>query len=332
MQALWSLARDLPRSACSCSSSGSASLGAEIAAARLMAPFFGASTIVWANTIGVVLVSLSIGYWVGGRFADRHPHQRGLCTLVLVAALAVGLDPLRRRPVPRRLGRRARRASRRAPSSARWSPVHRAGRSARDAARRGLAVRDPARRRAVEESGTVAGRLYAISTVGSLAGTFASALLLIPLVGTRRTFLVFGLACALVAVPGVAPAAAAVAVPAAIVVLLALPVGTIKASERRQGAGGGRDASTSTRAWSRSPTATRKLELNEGQAVHSLYRPGSYLTGDYWDEFLVLPFAARSSAAAERRDPRQRRRHDGARARPLLPATRRSTPSRSTAS
>ena len=65
---------------------GAASLGAEIAAARLMAPFFGASTIVWANTIGVVLVSLSIGYWLGGRVADRHPNCEGLCALVLVAA------------------------------------------------------------------------------------------------------------------------------------------------------------------------------------------------------------------------------------------------------
>src|SRR5262245_52558185 len=46
---------------------GISTLGAEIAAARLLAPFFGASTIVWANTIGVVLVALSIGYWWGGR-------------------------------------------------------------------------------------------------------------------------------------------------------------------------------------------------------------------------------------------------------------------------
>src|SRR5690349_20225516 len=42
---------------------GSASLGAEIAAARLLAPWFGASTIIWANTIATVLVALSVGYW-----------------------------------------------------------------------------------------------------------------------------------------------------------------------------------------------------------------------------------------------------------------------------
>ena len=55
---------------------------------------------------------------------------------------------------------------------------------------------------AVEDSGEIAGRMYAISTVGSLVGTFLSALLLIPLVGTQRTFLVFALAIALVAVLG----------------------------------------------------------------------------------------------------------------------------------
>src|SRR4051794_132772 len=56
---------------------GVSTLGAEIAAARLMAPYFGASTIVWANTIGTVLVALSIGYWLGGRLAGRHPHLAG---------------------------------------------------------------------------------------------------------------------------------------------------------------------------------------------------------------------------------------------------------------
>ena len=43
-----------------------------------------------------------------------------------------------------------------------------------------------------------------------------------------------------------------------------------------------------------SADGTRKLELNEGQAIHSLWRPGTVLTGGYWDGFLVLPFATGS--------------------------------------
>ena len=72
---------------------GTGTLGAEIAAVRLLAPYFGASTVVWANTIGVVLVALSIGYWLGGRFADRHPDGRSLCLLTLVAALLLAAVP-----------------------------------------------------------------------------------------------------------------------------------------------------------------------------------------------------------------------------------------------
>ncbi|MEA2268632.1 MAG: hypothetical protein QOC64_1242, partial [Solirubrobacteraceae bacterium] len=43
------------------------------------------------------------------------------------------------------------------------------------------------------------------------------------------------------------------------------------------------------------PDGERRLELNEGQAIHSIYRPGEWLTGDYWDEMLVLPFAVSAS-------------------------------------
>ena len=73
---------------------GVSTLGAEIAAARLMAPFFGASTIVWANTIATVLVALSIGYWLGGRLADRRPHLAGLARWVLVASVLLALVPI----------------------------------------------------------------------------------------------------------------------------------------------------------------------------------------------------------------------------------------------
>ncbi len=98
---------------------GTGSLGAEIAVARLMAPFFGASTIVWANTIGVVLVALSIGYWLGGRLADRNP--------TLARALPDG--PRRRGP--------ARDRARSSPSRSSTSPSTRSTRSrpARSSAR-----------------------------------------------------------------------------------------------------------------------------------------------------------------------------------------------------
>jgi spermidine synthase len=271
---------------------GAASLGAEIAAARLMAPFFGASTIVWANTIGVVLVSLSIGYWLGGRVADRHPHREGLSLLVLVAGLAIGLVPFVADPfldvavdALDSVSAGAFAGSLIAVSVLVAPPVMLLGAAAPYAIR--LAVRT------VEESGTVAGRLYAISTAGSLTGTFLSALVLIPLVGTRRTFLAFGLACALVAVPGLARRRlAAAAVPAAIIVLMLVPVGAIKASDD----GKVLEEVESQYQYARvveEPDGKRKLELNEGQAVHSVYRPGSWLTGDYWDELLVLPFAVR---------------------------------------
>ena len=72
---------------------GASSLGAEIAAARLLAPWFGASTIVWANTIAIVLVALSVGYAIGGRLADRDPTISGLSRVVLAAAVLIAIVP-----------------------------------------------------------------------------------------------------------------------------------------------------------------------------------------------------------------------------------------------
>jgi spermidine synthase len=273
---------------------GAASLGVEIAAARLLAPYFGASTIVWANTIGVVLVALSTGYWFGGRFADRHPHLRGLCLLILVAALLIAVVPFAARPF---LGFSVDAFDTVSIGGFAGSlfgvlilvavPVTLLGAAAPWAVR--LAVGD------VGQAGEVVGRLYAISTAGSLLGTMISALLLIPLLGTQRTFLVFAFCLAFVAALGVGWRA--FAVPVGLAVALSVPVGTIKGA-----AGEGRvlyEAET-TQQYARVVERTdgsRALELNEGQAVHSLYRPGSYLTGGYWDGLLVLP------AAASRRPP-----------------------------
>ena len=78
---------------------GTGSLGAEIAAVRLLAPYFGASTVVWANTIGIVLVALSVGYWLGGRWADKRPERRPLCMLALAAAVLLALVPFAADPL-----------------------------------------------------------------------------------------------------------------------------------------------------------------------------------------------------------------------------------------
>src|ERR1700755_897495 len=72
---------------------GAASLGTEIAAARLLAPYFGASTIIWANTIATVLVALSAGYGVGGRLAAPRADLNGLCAIVLCAAVLLATVP-----------------------------------------------------------------------------------------------------------------------------------------------------------------------------------------------------------------------------------------------
>ena len=109
---------------------GTSTLGAEIAAARLMAPFFGASTIVWANTIAVVLVALSVGYWFGGRMADRRPHLRGAVPARCWSpSVLLGARADRRAPVPLAQRRARSTTSRSARSPARCSACSRSSRS-----------------------------------------------------------------------------------------------------------------------------------------------------------------------------------------------------------
>ena len=271
---------------------GTASLGAEIAAARLMAPFFGASTIVWANTIGVVLVSLSIGYWLGGKLGDRYPRPRELCLVVAAAAALLAVVPFAARPFFEVSTDALDEISAGAFVGSLVGvlfliaiPVVLLGTCAPWAIR--LAVPD------VEHSGRTAGRLYAISTVGSLLGTMLAALVLIPFIGTQRTFLAFAVALGLVAAAGLGWRY--LAVPAALAAVFAVPIGTVKATDGERVLFEGESEEQYIRVIEQED-GDRALELNEGQATHSLYRPGSYLTGDVWDGYLVAPFAVRDAA------------------------------------
>jgi spermidine synthase len=285
---------------------GTGSLGAEIAAVRLLAPYFGASTIVWANTIGIVLVALSVGYWLGGRLADRHPNMRALCLTALVAALLLAAVPFAADPLLDvavdaldEISAGAFLGSLVAVLVLVAIPVLLLGTVSPWAIRLGV--------QSVEEAGTVAGRLYALSTAGSLVGTLLSALLLIPLVGTRRTFLIFAFAIAVVAVLGLRPVRRWALAPAMIAALIALPVGTLKAKTDDDGRVI-HEAETEYQ-YARVleyDDGSRTLELNEGQAQHSVCEaecdagprgprnPASVLTGDVWDGHLVDHFAAGS--------------------------------------
>jgi spermidine synthase len=266
---------------------GIVTLGAEIAAARLMAPFFGDSTIVWANTIAIVLVALSIGYWFGGRMADKHPTLPALCGTVLGASVLMALVPFVADPF----------LSLSVDAFDTYSlggfagslfgvlvlvavPVLMLGTVSPWAIRLKM--------HAVEDSGETAGRMYAISTVGSLLGTFAASLLLIPLVGTQRTFLTFALITAAVAALGLRRRW--LLVPLAIAALIAVPVGVTKASDKGEVI---YEADTEYQ-YARVvelEDGERHLELNEGLAVHSVYRPDTVLTDNVWDGYLIEPFA-----------------------------------------
>ena len=259
---------------------GGATLATEISASRLLAPFFGASTVVWANIIGLTLAYLALGYWLGGRLADRRPEPRVLGAILLVAAVALAVTPFAARPFLRwalhgfdtvSVGSVV--GSFLAALALFAVPVTALGAAAPFLVRLALDT--------VAEAGRVAGRLYALSTAGSLAGTFLAALVTIPWLGTQRTLV--GTAACVAVGAGLLLGSTWLLAPVAVAALLAVPPPHIKSAiyqtESRyqyirvvSDGHGGRD-----------------LELNEGVATHSTWRPDTVLTGRYWDLFLMLP-------------------------------------------
>ena len=185
--------RGAPTAVCTSSSSRSASRpwAPRSPPRACLAPFFGASTIVWANTIATVLVALSIGYWLGGSIADRRPGSRPFAAGCSSGGL-VALVPLVAQPFLYGLGRGLRRDRRRAAVGSLVGvlalvavPVLVLGAVAPWAIRLRVA--------SVEDAGRTAGRLYALST-GRLADrTVRGGAVRIPLLGTQRTFIVFAL-------------------------------------------------------------------------------------------------------------------------------------------
>jgi spermidine synthase len=262
---------------------GIGALATEISASRLLAPYFGSSTIVWANLIGIVLAALALGYWLGGRIADRRPDPSLLGFIVLAAAVFVAAIPFVARPFLDVTVEGLDDASAGAVVGSFLGvlllcapPVVLLGMVSPFAIR--LAVST------VETAGSVAGRLYALSTAGSLLGTFLPALVLIPAIGTQRTFLVVA---ALLAVSSCFLLGARYLVVAAgLAALVVVPPGAVKSEA------GLVHEETSYHQYIQvveRPDGRRLLHLNEGVAVHSVWRADSVLTGGVWDAFLAVP-------------------------------------------
>ncbi len=262
---------------------GAGTLATEIAASRLLAPYFGSSTIVWANIIGLILLYLSVGYWFGGKLADRRPDPRLLGGIVVVAAAVIAATPFVARPVlDLALGGLdavdvgAVVGSFFAALALFAIPITLLGTVSPFAIR--LAIDD------VGEAGTVAGRLYALSTIGSIVGTFLSAIVTIPLLGTQRTMI--GSAALLVFAAALLLGVRWQLLTVLAAALLVVPAGTIKESE---GLLYESESSYQYVQVIEREDGSRALRLNEGVATHSVWHADSVLTGGVWDTFLLVP-------------------------------------------
>lgn len=161
----------------------------EIVGSRIVSPFLGASTYIWTSLIGVILGALSIGYWLGGRTADKGPRDQVLASVIFVAGGLVSVTILLKDvilyfaselPVGLEVRSLVAAVLLFAPASVAFGFVT------------PYAIR--LRIASVEDAGKTVGRLYAVSTVGSIVGTFAGGFILIPFVGGVRTlYLIAGL-------------------------------------------------------------------------------------------------------------------------------------------
>ncbi len=277
--------------------SGMASLGVEFGASRLLAPYFGTSLYVWGVLIGLVLVYLSAGYVLGGRLADRYPRPELLYQLVAWAALWIGIIPLVSYPilVASQQGFKTLDAGLVVGTLAAVVllfavPVILLGCVSPFAIR--LLLRD------VEHGGNTAGAVYALSTAGSILGTFLPVFWFIPTYGTRPTLVGFALALLAPAVIGLWPvrrrrwyaAFAVIVIAAGVLVPTRVKppeVGTVVYEKESP-----YQYIQVVQVGSRT-----ELILNEGQAIHSIYDSSSLVTGGPWDYALLASAFQHAQAA-----------------------------------
>lgn len=272
---------------------GASSIGTELAMSRLLAPYFGTSTFIWANLIGLTLAFLAIGYVVGGRIADRDPSLATMSIIAGLAGLSVIVIPVIARPILRvSLDAFDDRDVGAFFGSFFGTLLLLAAPMILFGCISPFAIR--MRTQNIRSSGETAGNIYALSTVGSIVGSFLPVLVLIPLFGTRMTFLILG--ALLVVASAVGLVLARAMRPASILVLLGfLAAGILTATANAEIKPPYRgDLVYETESEYNYIQVLEEdgrllLALNDGHAIHSIYDPNSVLTGGPWDYVLLGP-------------------------------------------
>lgn len=150
----------------------------ELLGTRIISPYYGGGLYVWSSLITVALISLSIGYWLGGWLADRVPRADFLYVLIFVAGITVVLIPALGPAVARTTMRLGLALGTLSSAFLLFSiPLLL------------LAMVTPyalrLQTRQLTSVGVTAGRLYAVSTMGSFVGTILTGFLLIPNMGVK---------------------------------------------------------------------------------------------------------------------------------------------------
>lgn len=169
--------------------SGFAVMVVELAGSRLLTPLFGSSVSVWGGLIGVVLTFLTGGYYIGGILSDRRPSPSllslsvftgGLLTLSVPFYSSAILEYAWRAGIDNVTGAIVASILLLGPPTLLLGAVS------------PFAVKLSAK--GLEDLGSRAGSLYAVSTIGSIAGTFGTIFVLLPMLDVRTTFLGVGMA------------------------------------------------------------------------------------------------------------------------------------------
>ncbi len=274
---------------------GMTSLAVEMGASRLLGSVFGTSNIVWANVIGLMLVYLTLGYFIGGRWADRSPQKQTLYRILVWGAFLSGLIPLVSRPLLQGAANAVMDIDAGVVLGSFIAvlilfsvPVTLLGTVSPFAIR--LAITD------VMQAGKTSGRVYAISTLGSIIGTFLPVLVLIPTVGTIATFLIFAAVLYLVGFVGLWRSNGIrtliyLWMPIAVVILVLLVVnGPLRAPLPGMTLLYEAETPYNYVQVQQDGDGNRYLLLNEGEGVHSQWNATNYEYGRTWDFFLAAPY------------------------------------------